>query len=202
MQRAHIATSILCQCVKFHCRHIGHGVHFRMCPDIFNRVEFRSIGRKEVDMQSCIGAKQFLYFLGAMRLKTVPHDNDMPRQFLHEAAKESYDSGCIDIGIRMQAKIHAEQVSPGSDAESPDNRNFFMRTGSLIQNRSLTARTPGSPYQWSHQHAAFIDKNDMRFQFGSFFLMRGQSTLTHSLILVSFRSMARRSGFWGLHPRS
>jgi len=173
-----------------------------MCPDIFNRVEFRSVGRKEVEMQSCIGGKQFLYFFGAMRLKTVPHDNDMPRQFLQEAPKEGYDRGCIDIGIRMQAKIHAEQVSPGSDTKSADNRNLFMRTGFLIQDRSLPTRAPSSPYQWSHQHATFVDKNDMRFQFGSFFLTRGQLTLTHSLILVSFRSMARRSGFWGLHPRS
>jgi hypothetical protein len=104
-------------------------------------------------------------------------------------------SGC-------RRNIHAEQVSLGSDTKSTDNRNFFMRTGFLIQDRSLPTRAPRSPDQWSHQHAAFVDKNDMRFQFGSFFLIRGQSTLTHSLILVSFRSMARRSGFWGLHPRS
>lgn len=153
-------------------------------------------------MQSWISNEQFLYFFGAMRLKTVPHDNDMTRQFLQNAPKEGYDRVCINIDIGMQAEIHAEAVSAGNNAKSADNGNFLMRTGFLIQDRSLPTRAPSSPDQWGHQHAAFVDENDIRLQFGSFFLIRGQSTLTHSLILVSSRSMARRSGFWGLHPRS
>ena len=137
-----------------------------------------------------------------MRLKPVPHDNDMPYQFLQIAPKEGYDSVRINIDIGMQTKIKAETVFAWSNAKSGDNGNFLMRTGFLIQDRSLSTRAPSSPYQRGHQHAAFVDKNDMRLQLGSFFLIRGQSTLTHSLILVSSRSLARRSGFWGLQPRS
>jgi len=126
----------------------------------------------------------------------------MPRQFLQNAPKEGYDYVCINIKIGMQTKIKAETASTGSNAKCADNGNFFMRTGFLIKNRSLPTRAPSFPDQWGHQHAAFVDKNDISFQFGRFFLIRGQPTLTHSLILVSSRSMARRSGFWGLHPRS
>lgn len=126
----------------------------------------------------------------------------MPLQFFQKTSEEGDNRLRIDIGIRMQAKIQTETASAGSNAKSTDNGNFLMRTGFLIQNRSLPTRTPGSPDQWGHQHAAFVDKNDIRLQFGSFFLIRGQSTLIHSLILVSLCSMARRSGFWGLHPRS
>ena len=137
-----------------------------------------------------------------MRLKTILYDNYISRQFLQKATQEIFDGIRSNIGIGMKSKVHVETIFSGSNAECTDNRDFPMRTGFLIQERSLTTRTPGSPDQRSHQHATFVDKDDMRLQSGSFFLMRGQSTLIHSLILVSSRSTARRSGFWGDHPRS
>jgi hypothetical protein len=43
----------------------------------------------------------------------------------------------------------------------------------------LTARSPASANQGSHQQAAFVHKNQKRLQSPGFFLMRGQSRLIH-----------------------
>ena len=153
-------------------------------------------------MQTGLAGKQSLHLFRAMRLKTVPHDNDMSRQFLQKTTKESHNYSRINVGVRMESKVQAEPILARSNAQGTDNGDFLVRAGFLIQDRSLTTRAPGSSDQWSHHHATFVDKDDMRLQSGSFFLIRGQSTLIHSLILVSLRSMARRSGFWGVHPRS
>jgi len=153
-------------------------------------------------MQTGLAGKEFLHLLRAMRLKTVPHDNDMSRQFLQKTTKEGDDCIRVNVGVRMESKVQAEPILARNDAQGTDNGDFLVRAGFLIQDRSLTTRAPGSPDQRSHQHATFVDEDDVRLQSGSFFLMRGQSTLIHSLILISLRSMARRSGFWGVHPRS
>ena len=137
-----------------------------------------------------------------MGLKTIPHNNDMTGQFLAKARKEGYDRLRIDMGIRVESTIQTESIPARDDTQSADNGDFLMRAGFLIQNRCMTTGVPGSPDQRRHQHATFVDEDDMRSQFGSFFLMRGQSPLIHSLILASLRSIARRSGFWGVQPRS
>jgi hypothetical protein len=112
---------------------------------------------------------------------------------LQKTTKESHDCVRVNVGVRMESKAQVEPILARSNAKGTDNRDFLVRANLLVQYRSLTTRAPGSPEQRSHQHAIFIDKEDMRLQSGRFFLIRGQSTLLHSLILVSLRSTASRS---------
>ncbi len=152
-------------------------------------------------MQTLIRGEELLNFSGTMRLETVPNDNNVAGQFLQQATEEGSDQYGIYIGIGMQAKEKTETASAGSDTKGGYRGDFLMRAGFLIKDRSLPTGTPSPSDKRSHQKAAFIDKSNMCFQAGCFFLMRGQSRLTHCLIASSFRSTARRSGFCGLQPK-
>ena len=99
----------------------------------------------------------------------------MPAQ-LAEKVDHEWSS---DILIGMQAKVQGNLVSGGIHTQGRKDRDFLVRSSPLQQDRGLTARSPASANQGSHQQAAFVHKNQKRLQSPGFFLMRGQSRLIH-----------------------
>ena len=189
------------QGIDIQCNHIGHGVHFRVSPDVLNGVEFGGIGWKIADMKTPMLFAQLMDLDSSVRRKAVPDDDDRARQFLQEILEEGLHGVRVDIGAGMQAEVKTEATSAGQYAQGGNDGDLFVRTGSLIQQRGLPLWAPCAPDERRHHQAAFVDEDEVSLQAGGFFLMRGQSSFTHCAILSSSRSTARRSGFWGLHPR-
>jgi hypothetical protein len=180
---------------------IGQRVHLQIAPDILHRIEFWSIGRKEVIIEPWRISDEGLNLPGAMSQQPIPYQNNGAVQLPDEMTKKLSHQTAIDIYIRMQAKIELNTIPTGRDAESGNGRNFLVCSSALVQHGRLPSWMPTAANQRSHQQATFVEEHKMGVQSAGFFLMRGHSCFTHCWIPVSSRSMARRAGFWGLHPR-
>jgi hypothetical protein len=130
---------------------IGQRVHLQIAPDILHRIEFRSIGWKEVIREPWCISDEGLNLLGAMGQQAIPYQNNWAVQLPNEMTKKLYYQTGIDVYIRMQAKIEMNTIPSGRDAESGNRRNFLVRSGALVQHRSVPSRMPTAANQRSHQ---------------------------------------------------
>ena len=55
---------------------IGQRVGFQIGPDVFNRIELGSVGRKELGPDAGTGLDEVLNFAGAVSLKAIPNQDD------------------------------------------------------------------------------------------------------------------------------
>jgi len=55
---------------------IGQRVGFQIAPDVFNRIEFGSVGRKELSLDAGTGFDEVLNLAGAVSLKPIPNEDD------------------------------------------------------------------------------------------------------------------------------
>lgn len=105
-----------------------------------------------------------------------------------------------EICVPALGKVKSYAPVLGRQGQGGNDRDFAIRTGFLIEDGRFPSRRPGPADKRSHHEAGFVYENDMRVQCLGFFLILGQSTLTHLWMAASSRSRARRSGFCGLQP--
>ena len=180
-------------------RPVGEGIPFEVPPYILYRIEFGGIPREEETMQMAHRVEKGPGFLGTMGLEMIPEEDSGGLQLPPKMA-EKFDHGFrVDIGIGMETEVEMHTVAGGSYAQRGNGGNLFVTAGSLVQNRSDTAGRPTASDQRGHQQTRLVEKNEKRLQAVGFFLMRGHFSWTQRWISASSRSLARRSGFWGLH---
>jgi hypothetical protein len=118
-----------------------------------------------------------------------------------ELAEKVSDERSFDCHMGMKAEEQPHAMTPWGDNQGGNGGNLLVRPSALQENRRLSAGRPRAAHQGGHQEAAFIHKHPIGIQETGFFLIRTQSTLTHVRMRFSSRSTARRSGFWGDHPK-
>lgn len=183
-------------------RPVGEGIPFEVPPYILHRIEFGGIPREEETMEMSHRVEKGPGFLGAVGLEMIP-EKDSGRLQLPPKMAEKFDHGFrVDIGIGMETKVEMDTVTGGSYAQRSNGGNLFATAGSLVQNGSDTAGRPTASDQRGHQQTGLVEKNEKGLQAVGFFLMRGHSCWTQRWISTSSRSLARRWGIWGLHPRA
>lgn len=138
---------------------------------------------------------------GCVHLQPVPHDDDRRTELTAELTEKTEHGMGDDVLVGKEVKVKSHLPSPGGDHEGGDHRDAFSGAGPLIQDGGLSDRRPGAAHVRGHEKAALIEKNEARLQPPGVFFTRGHSSRTHPLIAASSRSLARRSGFWGLNPR-
>lgn len=198
---AAVTSGDSCQGINIKEWPICQRVHFQIGPDVLHRVEFGSIGRKKGDVQIGGCVDEGSHLPGPVGGQAVPDQYNRLTQFPEEVAKKLDHQRSIDIGVRMQPKIQPNSIATRIDAESGNGGDFLVSSGPLVQHRRMPARVPAAANQGRHQQAGFVEENEVRFQSAGFFLMRGHSCFIHRWMHTSSRSIARRVGFWGLHPR-
>ena len=154
---------------------IGEGVGFQVRPKVFGRIEFGGIGREEDRMQARRACNEVLGLGRAVRVETIPQQNDVAGEVAQQLAQEGNDFRAADVRRRMKAEIEVEPISAGGHANGRHHGDLLMMTGAMTQDRCLPTRAPGSAQDGSHQDAAFIEENKMGVQPAGFFLARGQS---------------------------
>lgn len=191
-------------------RPVGEGIAFEVPPYILHRIacpfrasarEFGGIPREEETMQMAHRVEKGPGFLGAVGLEMIPQEDSGRFQLPAKMAEKFDHSFRVDIGIGMETEVEMDTVAGGSYAQRGNGGDLLATAGSLVQNRSDTAGRPTASDQRGHQHTGLVEKNEESLQAIGFFLMRGHSSWTQRWISASSRSLARRSGFWGLHPR-
>jgi len=181
-------------------RPVGQRIPFEVTPYILDRVEFGRITREEEGMQMPHRLEERPGLPGTMGLEMIPEEDGGGVQ-LPQKMTEKFDHGFrVYIGIGMETEVEIDTVAGGSYTQRSNGGNLFVTAGSLVQDRSDTAGRPTASDQRGHQQTGLVEKNEKSLQAVGFFLMRGHSSRTHRWISASSRSLARRSGFWGLHP--
>lgn len=180
---------------------VGQWILFQPAPDIFHGIQFRSIGRKEGARQALRGADKLLNGPGPVDGEVVPDHDEGSTEFDFQLFEEGPGFFGIHVVVGEQLEAQEDRVGDRSPTEGGDDRHFRMGASALIKQRRVAPRAPGAAHQGSHQESGFVEEGDPGPGISGFFLRAGQSFLTHPSIRSSFRTLARRSGFWGVHPR-
>jgi hypothetical protein len=142
---------------------ICHGVDFQVAPYVFNGIKLGCIRWEEVGVNMALKDNR-LNCLGPMWQETIPYQNHTLFQLSFEGSEEIGNTESVDISIRMKTKIEMDSVSFRGNAEGCDHRNLSMRPCALVQDGRLSPRCPTPAHQRSHQHPAFINKDQESVQ--------------------------------------
>jgi len=104
----------------------------------------------------------------------------------------------LDI-VLIQLAVERTTKAFRAEGDTRDGRDPVMAI-TMRQNRGLPYRAPGFADRRDQEEARFVDKDEVGRQPCGVFFTRGQTDRFHSAIAASFRSRARRSGFWWLQP--
>jgi hypothetical protein len=134
--------------------------------------------------------------------KPVPDQQHRRFELPAQLVEESDHMRRFKIDVGMETKEQTNMISLGRDAQCGNGRDLLVASGSLMEDRCLAPRSPGSSHQRCHQKTALVGKSNSRFQPVGFFLTPGHSFCTQDRMAFSSRSMALRSGFWGENPKA
>lgn len=166
---------------------------FEVPPHIFDRIEFRCIGRQPFDDDSSPGRGDEVFDQNAsMNGCSIPENQHFPTNVSFEMSEKVHHLGALDT-----AGVHLKIEPP--ERQSSDDRETFPVEG-LVEHRRLSARRPSPNPCGAGAQPAFVYKDDGSPLLAGFFFSAGQSTRFHRRIAFSSRSTARRSGRWQLKP--
>lgn len=129
---------------------VGQGIHFQIAPEIFHRVEFRGVGRKEISVEVRSRLYPILYLCRTMRGESIPDENQGFLQFSLQVLQEGQDQCRREIRIRVKTKVQPDIITRWRNRERRDGRNLAPGIRTLIKKRCLTLRSPGPPHQRGH----------------------------------------------------
>lgn len=152
-------------------------------------------------MESRRGIDELLRDTASMCLGAIPDENNVPGNLILEMPEELPNEVAGDVGVGMEPKVEPNASLLRRESQGGYGGDFSMARGALMKERRATSGRPSATNEGSHHKSALIDEHERGSQARGFFLIRGHSSLIHRLILVSSRSIARRSGLWGDQPR-
>jgi hypothetical protein len=126
--------------------------------------------------------------------------DDRPAQMAEQLAQEYANLVLPDVVMEEQI-VKPQAMSAGAYGNSRNDGDFVSPSLPVTMNGSLLLRSPGPDHIGNQQQAQFVGKDDVGTQPCSVFFIRRHSSCFQRSISSSFRSNARRSGFWGVHPK-
>ena len=125
---------------------------------------------------------------------SIPDEDDVTPEVTQQVTQEDRDFDIREI-VRMQVEVEPEVLAAGADGDR-GNRRHAIPAGPMVQHRRLAARRPRAAHGRGQLKAGFIGKHEMGVQPPRFFLIAGHTVPFQWAMACSFRSSARRSGFW------
>ncbi len=167
---------------------------FGVGPDGFVGVELRGIGRKVFEMQPGELTADFSNPFSFMNARVVPDDEDVPTKVAQQVPEEFADLVVSDV-LGVTPEVQADAPTPGSHGDARNHGDPIMPVA-MMKEGCLTARSPGLSHRGNQEEARLVDEDDVGTQPRSVFFTRGQFLRFQRSMTSSFRSSARRSGFW------
>ncbi len=124
----------------------------------------------------------------------VPDDKDVPAKVTQQVPEEFADLVVSDV-LRVTPEVQANAPTPGSNGDARNHGDAIMPVAMMNDGR-LTAGSPGLSHRGDQEEARLVDEDDVGTQPRSVFFTRGQFLRFQRSMTSSFRSSARRSGFW------
>ena len=125
---------------------------------------------------------------------SIPDEDDVATEMAQQVTQEDRDFDIREI-VRMQVEIEPEVVAAGADGDR-GNRRHAIPTGPMVHHWRLAAGGPRAAHGRGQLEAGFIGEHEMGIQPPRFFLIAGHTVPVQWAMAGSFRSSARRSGFW------
>ena len=182
---------------------VGAGVGQRLLeqrPDALVGIEFRGVGRKRFEAESRMTREQVVNRAALVDLPVVEEGDDVSPQMAQHISQEAADHVAVDIRVE-QLTVQPQAPTLRADGDSGDGRDPIVAVDVTVKRR-LAARAPGLAHRGDQQKARFVEEEQVGPQPRGVFFRRGHTVRFHRAMASSSRSMARRSGFWWLHPRS
>ena len=126
--------------------------------------------------------------------RVVPDDEDVPAKGAHQIPEEFADLVVSDVP-HVALEVQADALTPGGDGDARNDGDAIMPVAMMNEGR-LSARSPGLSHRGNQEEARLVDEDDVGTQPRSVFFTRGQFVRFQRSMTSSFRSSARRSGFW------
>jgi len=174
-------------------REVGKFAGGQVCPEVFDRIEFRGISREPMRGQpSLMSCKEIGCRLTAMGGKPIPNKQDSAANVASDVEKETFDGFRIDVaGNDGKEEAAVAAVMPGGDGadagETLPVERFDERGG-------FSARRPRAADAGALRIAAFVEEKNGGVQTAGFFLIRGHSSFFHDWMAASLRSFAFVAG--------
>lgn len=123
-------------------------------PNIFIGINFRSVSRKSVRMNSGMTAQESAHHAPTMNCAAIPYQFNRPPQLLQQLVQKGnhFHSGNI---VPMKLRIQSQAVATGRHSDTRNNRDAIPPV-TVPQNRSFSDRRPCSPNGGNKQKTAFI----------------------------------------------
>ena len=167
---------------------------FGVGPDGFVGVELRGVGRKTFEMQPREPAADLPNPFSFVNAGVVPDHDDGTAEMAQQVAEEFADLAVADV-VRMALEVQTDVLTPGRHGDARDHGDAIMPVAMMNEGR-LPARRPGLSHRGNQEETRLVDEDDVGTQPRSVFFTRGQFLRFQRSMTSSFRSSARRSGFW------
>ncbi len=197
----HMARGHPSELVRVQRGEVGQGITLEVGPEDLDGVELRGV-RRQQDGEPLAVMQVGGDHLSAMPGQAIPDEHERPPQRTRQRAQEGDQPRRGDVLVGAQGEVQTGAMPAGRQGEGRDDGHLVAGAAALIQDRRLAAGRPAAADDRGQQQAALVDEHEGGVQAPRFFLIRGHSTFTHRWMAASSRSRARRSGFWGLHPRA
>ena len=169
-----------------------------MIPDAFVWIQLWGIGRKGHQVKAARARQEFSDRIAAVDRAIVPHDDQLTWDLPQEMAQEEGDLFSLDV-VLVEVAVQCAVETPWADGDARDGRDAVV-TIVMAQDRCLTYGAPRLAYSWNQEEAGFVDEDEVGCQPCGVFFTAGHTVRFQCAIAASSRSIARRSGFWWLHP--
>ena len=173
---------------------IGQFMLLAISPDVFHRVEFRSVSRQILQKDlSTLRRHKLAHQTAAMGGQAIPNNRQLG----------------ADVSLKMFEKLDhlrgLDAAGEESEVEIPNGDACHGREAlpveGILQHRSLASRSPGSHPVRPLAQAALVHENYGPVLLERFFFISPQRTRFHCRIAGSSRCVARPTGRWQLQPR-
>ena len=178
---------------------VGQFAVFGMAPPRLDRVQFRSVGWKPLELD--VLHPRFADPPGSRTVDRPTIEADNQRTLIVFAKLFNKVDNLVGANVVIVNLKRRTDVSPrGRKCHRSDNAQAIIPVPGSLHGRYATRR-PGSTVHRLQSEPGFIDKNNAGTLPSRFFLMRGQSCFRHRATASGSCSRATCLGFCGLKPR-
>ncbi len=185
------AAGLIAQLGEVAGTEVGQFVVFPVTPEVFDGIELGRVGRQLLDREAAVLRGDELFdHPPAMSGQPVPHHQKLAPQVAQQMAQE-----VGDFRAPNSAAIEPEVEVPPGD---PGRSRQHLPAEVILQDRSLSARSPSPHPMWAFAQSTLVDEDDGSPLPERFFLSCGRRYFFQYRIARSSRSSARPAGRWQL----
>jgi len=175
--------------------HVGKFARLDVAPDLFDRVQLRSIAGQRFDLQpaalvSHVGAHR----AALMRAQAIPDQDHAaaPKVSFQMAQKLDERQGRIGAGARLEIETGPPPIP--AECQRSRHREPLPGPAGLGQDGGVAARRPRAADDGVLRDSTFVFEDEPRTLASGVFFTAGQRSAIHRRMAGSFRSRAWRAG--------